>query len=91
MILILGECKGNYRATMRLYRERYPDRWHSTHMVNGTLTGAMYNDFLQNTLPQLLEDVDFATRQRLCNKTAPLFIKLVICEYFALVGSEGTL
>jgi len=23
----------------------------------------MYNDFLQNTLPQFLEDVDFATRQ----------------------------
>jgi len=25
----------------------------------------MYNDFLQNTLPQLLEDVNFVTRQRL--------------------------
>jgi len=30
-----------------------------------TLTGAMYNDFLQNTLPQFLKDVDLATRQRL--------------------------
>jgi len=33
------------------------------HFFNDTLTGAMYNDFLQNTLPQLLEDVDFVTRQ----------------------------
>jgi len=28
-------------------------------------SSAMYNDFLQNTLPQFLEDVDLATRQRL--------------------------
>jgi len=33
------------------------------HFFNGILTGAMYNDFLQNTLPQPLEDVDLATRQ----------------------------
>jgi len=35
------------------------------HFLNGTLTGVMYNDFLQNTLPQFLEDVDLSTRQRL--------------------------
>jgi len=35
------------------------------HFFNDTLTGVVYNDFLQNILPQLLEDVDFAIRQRL--------------------------
>jgi len=33
-----------------------------THFFIGTLTGAMYNDFLQNTLSQLIEDVDLAIR-----------------------------
>jgi len=32
-MILLGECRGNYRATPRLYCERYPDRRHSTHMV----------------------------------------------------------
>jgi len=36
-----------------------------SHFFSGTLTSAIYNDFLQNTLPQLSEDVDLATRQRL--------------------------
>jgi len=34
----------------------------------------MYNDFLQNTLPQLLEDVDLADNACGCNKTAPLLV-----------------
>jgi len=33
-----------------------------SHFFNGIFTGAMYNNFLQNTLPQLLRDVDLATR-----------------------------
>jgi len=36
MILILGECRGNFSAAARLYREWYPDRWHPiwiSHMV----------------------------------------------------------
>jgi len=32
MILIL-ECKGNYKAAARIYRERYPDRRHPMHTI----------------------------------------------------------
>jgi len=35
MILILEERRGNYRAVVRLFRERYPDRQHPTHTVLG--------------------------------------------------------
>ncbi|EFN70922.1 hypothetical protein EAG_00265, partial [Camponotus floridanus] len=28
ILLVLGECRENYRAAERLYRERYPDRRH---------------------------------------------------------------
>ena len=28
MLIIFGECHGNYRAAVRRYAERYPDRGH---------------------------------------------------------------
>jgi len=34
MILILGKCRGNYRAAARLYREQYPDRRYPTSLRN---------------------------------------------------------
>jgi len=63
------------------------------HFFNGTLTSAMYNDFLQNTLPQLLKD-DLTIRQRLDATRRPLLIMLVMCEilwirYSSIVRSEG--
>jgi len=35
MILILGECRENYRAVARLYRERCPDRRYLKHTAYG--------------------------------------------------------
>jgi len=61
---------------------------------NGALTGAMYNDFFQNTLPQLLENVDLAIDNACgCNKTAFL-IMLIMCKILwircsSIVGLEG--
>jgi len=59
-------------------------------LFNGTLTSAMYNDFLQNTLPQLLKDVNLATRQRLWMQqdgASPHYAR-VICEIF-LIGCSN--
>jgi len=33
MILILEECKWNYKIVARLYRERYPDRRHPMYLL----------------------------------------------------------
>ena len=75
MILISGECHGNYAAASRLYAERFPDRTHPTNLTISTLTERARNgilvhehtyiEFLRDHLPGLLENVDLATRQRM--------------------------
>jgi len=38
MILVLGECHNNYRATARRYAERFPGRRHPNHTTIRKLT-----------------------------------------------------
>lgn len=48
MLLILGECRGQFRAAARLWQERYPDRTPHSHKVFSRLSKRITNkDIIQ--------------------------------------------
>ncbi|KAF2884703.1 hypothetical protein ILUMI_21469 [Ignelater luminosus] len=89
MLLVLGFCEENLRQSSKIYKERFPNRYVPNYRTLGDrleddpgaspvimptpLNGVAYLNFLQNTLPDLMDDLplDLRANMRFLHDGAP--------------------
>jgi hypothetical protein len=102
ILLAYGAADGNGTVAQRLYQERFPNRWiphHSTFAsINRWLgeTGSLNvnrHDFLEQSLPELLEDVPLHVRRKMwfMHYGAPPHLSMYAREYLNAVFLRGGL
>jgi hypothetical protein len=74
ILLAYSAADGNGRMAQRLYQERFPNRWNPHHSTFASInrrlreTGSLNvnrHDFLEHSLPELLEDVPLYVRRKM--------------------------